>query len=772
MGESNAQCNQVGIVGDNFGTQNNTFVHGLKIADNVRGTLREVIGRDDLVDQIARAFDTGSAAALSGLVATGEGGQGKSVLSILYAEKYRDRYPLGRVVAPCSGLRPVEVFSERAPFELTTESSEVRARATQFILAEQPGYLLILDNVDDSAHWQEFVASGLLPGTNCHVLVTCREGVSLPSVSVDRLTPDQCRDLLAKYAPSAKFPENQSAVEMIVKETEGLAVLVAAVGAAMATRSTPDWPKYAAGISMSAVGMLPCASRTHSTVAILDDLYSRLAPDETQMLKYAVYLPQDRIRDEWLVWLLSHDITFGEVSPSEGDFGQTRTPPETIKLLRAKGLFTGEDVLSIHRLHARRIRERLKEDLTGGSLLLLKISFLASDLKIQASNHEQRAEYHDALSARSAVVEIFQRFHDATGKAGSAPLEIRVELARAYSDRGNAHQLAQDLDAAIADYSDAIELWEGMRSELKAKGQWTVEGINGIAIPYMNRGNARVGQREFDAAIADYTMAINLREGSRQELESQDQWQPAFCNDLAGVYLVRGNAHMGKRDLAAAIVDYTISTDLREGLREKLEPHDRWSPSFRMDLACVYMSRGIAHHEKQDWSNAIVDHNDAVRLMEAVRETVDESEWTVAYRGQLAGAYLNRGNAHLENRDTAFAIEDYGSAIKLRNGVVQKLRAQGQLPPALCNDLAIAYLNRGIANQRHGTLQFSIADFSVAIKLMEEVRDVLEPKGQWWPAFRKSLRLAYANRSVARMSFHDVNAATEDLRRAEQIEEG
>lgn len=136
----------------------------------------------------------------------------------------------------------------------------------------------------------------------------------------------------------------------------------------------------------------------------------------------------------------------------------------------------------------------------------------------------------------------------------------RAEKAQAHRNRGQARAAAGALEAAIADFSEALRLDPADAAAMAA------------------RGHARLGKGEIDAAIADLAGAVQLQPGN-----------PAY---LAG----RGYARLVKGE-----PDHAIS-DLNEAIR--LNPK----------LASSYNNRGLAWRKKGDIERAIEDFSAAIAL--------------------------------------------------------------------------------------------------------------------------------------------------------------
>ena len=131
--------------------------------------------------------------------------------------------------------------------------------------------------------------------------------------------------------------------------------------------------------------------------------------------------------------------------------------------------------------------------------------------------------------------------------------------ARALNNRGNAYLAIGQIDRAIADYSNAIQ-------------------IAPSAIGYFNRGNAYLKKEQYDLAEKDYDAALKL--------------DP----NLADAYLNRGVTFTNRGQYDRAIADYNEVLRLR--------------PNF----ATAYVKRGTAYFGKGDLTKAIQDYDEALRL--------------------------------------------------------------------------------------------------------------------------------------------------------------
>src|SRR5208283_4153637 len=248
-------------------------------------------------------------------------------------------------------------------------------------------------------------------------------------------------------------------------------------------------------------------------------------------------------------------------------------------------------------------------------------------------------------------------------------------------NRGNAKQDApgHGASAAIADYDTAIAIIARLREALGE--DWPVPWRNDLAGAYVNRGNAKqyAPGHGASAAIADYDTAIAIIARLREALG--EDWPVPWRNDLAGAYVNRGNAkqYAPGHGASAAIADYDTAIAIIARLREALG--EDWPVPWRNDLAGAYVNRGNAKQDAPGHgaSAAIADYDTAIAIRERLREALGE-DWPVPWRNDLAGAYMNRGNAkrYAPGHGVPAAIADYDTAIAIRERLREALGEAGR----------------------------------------------------------------------------------------------
>lgn len=240
--------------------------------------------------------------------------------------------------------------------------------------------------------------------------------------------------------------------------------------------------------------------------------------------------------------------------------------------------------------------------------------------------------------------------------------------ARVYNNRGLAYYHSRDLDAAISDYTKALDLDQD------------------YAQAYSNRGLAYYEKGEPDNAILDHSRAIKINP------------------KLADAYNNRGLAHYDQGELEKAILDFATALDINPyhyqafsnignvyrsagNMKQAIACYDRaiqLNPSY----AAAYYNRAIAYYNTGGIANAIADYTLAIKINPG-----------------LAQAYNNRGLAYYKNGDRAKAFQDWDKAIEINP------------------QLAEAYNNRGLGRFFNQEYEKAWADIRRAIGLGYPVRD-------------------------------------------------
>jgi|UPI00037B9A22 serine/threonine protein kinase/predicted TPR repeat methyltransferase len=313
---------------------------------------------------------------------------------------------------------------------------------------------------------------------------------------------------------------------------------------------------------------------------------------------------------------------------------------------------------------------------------------------------------------------------------------VNREYAQAYNYRGKARYQLGDIKAAIADYSQAIQVdpnyslayynrAEVSYYDLGDKQAALADYSQAIrlnpqnAAAFLTRGNIRYDLNEKQAAVEDYTQVININ--------------PNYS--LAYYHRAKAYLYLGKKQ--AAIADFN----------QAIRVNSNWGA---ISLADAYFQRAFAYEDIGNKQAALADYNQAIQLNPNYTE-----------------AYNNRGNLRSELGNKQGAIEDYNQAIRISPTYYLAYYNRGLVYQDLGNKQAAvedytqtiylnryyesAYYNRGIAYQDLGNKQAAVEDYTSAISINPNKAN------------------AYYNRGLVRSQLGDKQGAIADYEKAAQL---
>jgi len=335
--------------------------------------------------------------------------------------------------------------------------------------------------------------------------------------------------------------------------------------------------------------------------------------------------------------------------------------------------------------------QQLNSGLSGSALRA--VNALVADFPGAASAHMARGGVNQRLGNLEAAIEDYSR-----------AIEIDPTFAEAYNVRAGLHEALGQLDDAEADYDRAIALNPETASL------------------YNNRGFVHLQRGDLDAALADYSRAIEL-----------DPTEDNAFVSRAGIHIERG-------DLDAALADYNsaiaanpsnanalnsraaVLTDLGD-LDAALDDYNR-AIDLEPRYAPFYSNRGSLYQRIGEYEAALEDYTQAIQF--------DPGNAT---------AFSSRASIYSELGQIEDAIRDYSRAIELEPESENAYFSRGLLYYELGDyDAALADLDQllQLAPDDLGTFLFrgiirsELGDYGEAIADFEQVM-ALTPEGQFMP---------------------------------------
>jgi tetratricopeptide (TPR) repeat protein/transcriptional regulator with XRE-family HTH domain len=257
-------------------------------------------GRATHLDQLTAALDGAAdrhpAAVVISAIA-GTAGIGKTALAVHWAHQVRHRFPDGQlyvnlrgfhpsgaVLAPAQAIRAIleslDVPRQRIPANLDAQAALYRSE-----LADRR-MLVVIDNARDAEQVRP-----LLPGApGCFVLVTSRSQLtSLVAVegarplTLDLLTPDEARELLAGRLGAERLVAEPAAVDEIVTRCARLPLALAIVAARAATN--PGFPLRAIADELRGLDALADEDPSGDIRAVFSWSVATLSPPAARLFR-------------------------------------------------------------------------------------------------------------------------------------------------------------------------------------------------------------------------------------------------------------------------------------------------------------------------------------------------------------------------------------------------------------------------------------------------------------------------------------------------------
>ena len=333
-----------------------------------------------------------------------------------------------------------------------------------------------------------------------------------------------------------------------------------------------------------------------------------------------------------------------------------------------------------------------------------------------------------------------------------------ADLGALYRYRGYTKSNAEkpDLDAALADYGEAVRLepnsfipfalraivYAGKgEQELAIKDYDRAIELNPRADFYNNRGNALRQTRAFDRAIADLDQAIKL--------------EPNYSS----AYWTRGLIYRDKGDKEKAAEDYKKALSLNpsedakkeiEALLKEVSSESASQPATSSEATPPQQAETGNSGTATDDTGKEPEPAPSSKVLKSTEEVLADPDFKACQAmgtnqaadcdraiasGKFEGAglavlYNNRGQAQGVEHDDAGAFEDFNKSIELNP------------------DGAVAYNNRGVIYSNRKEYDRAIADFDKSIEL-----NATKP-------------FPFQSRGLAYWKKGDLNRAAEDYKKA------
>jgi tetratricopeptide (TPR) repeat protein len=275
---------------------------------NLPGSIGHLFkGRDAFLEDLARSFRKSTAAAIVGTAMHGLGGVGKTRAAIEYGYARQDDYSALFFLV---GKSPNDLTDGLAELcgvlELEQKDApdlNIRVAAVVRWMKANPGWLLVIDNVDDEAAAgavQQFlreVASG-----KGHVLITSRLddwGFGVESLALDLLSREAAMELLTEATPNrTRVADEEAALARLAEDQLGCLSLALVQAAAYIEARRISFARYSEEFDKQAAGLLAKFGKSDAR-----KLGYPMAVAQTWLTSFEQLGPEGRLLLDMLAWL-------------------------------------------------------------------------------------------------------------------------------------------------------------------------------------------------------------------------------------------------------------------------------------------------------------------------------------------------------------------------------------------------------------------------------------------------------------------------------------
>jgi len=223
---------------------------------------------------------------------------------------------------------------------------------------------------------------------------------------------------------------------------------------------------------------------------------------------------------------------------------------------------------------AQRIAQALKDKSPGNPARLYDLAFIdnkvAETFELLENSSEAINEFNDALAIARQIAAIPSATIEQQAYLPSTLTKIGDFLVKTDPDRS--------LDAALADYKEAISLQQGLLA--KSPGDDVVTG--NLLLSHRSYGDglvrqAVVSQGDFQPAFSEYEAAIAVGE----QLLDKDTGNTLWLSYLASAYHHYGNGLKAANRLNDALAQYKKELNVRRKLAKKDPTNSGWQNSLK-----------------------------------------------------------------------------------------------------------------------------------------------------------------------------------------------
>lgn len=317
------------------------------------------------------------------------------------------------------------------------------------------------------------------------------------------------------------------------------------------------------------------------------------------------------------------------------------------------------------------------------------------------------AEYGKAITHRASFLQKINLNHEALLDFNFA-IELDLKLQELLADRytyanknnllsllNNRGRLLSDLNKvteALEDFSKGVDIGFSLRKAMTLNNNYPNGWKNFLVSILLNRGNIYSKIENFNSALADYNLCIDIGFELFEELAKYDEYPPDWQNSLAASLMMRGTLFVKNGKVEEAYNDYSRSINLRLDLRERYLNKNLYLPDWQYSLAIIYGNRATLLQKIKNIDGALNDYEMSINLTEDLLSK--EGSQLFSWQDLLVKTLFNRGNLFISTENINAALLDFDKSIKISQLIRQQFIDRGQQYPEECLLLLASTLSK------------------------------------------------------------------------------
>ena len=399
-----------------------------------------------------------------------------------------------------------------------------------------------------------------------------------------------------------------------------------------------------------------------------------------------------------------------------------------------------------------------------------RLESLATSLSNRGLFHFEQGDIEAALRDYNQAIELEVILQKQMNTSNKYSPQSQNNLAGTLVNRAVLYGRMGNKIAELNDYDHAINLGLDLQEQMNASGIYMPHWNHTLAATLGNRASIYSDQGDIEAALTDYNRAIKLEEILYDEMYANDNYPPQWQYDFSKTLFNRANLHSDQGDIEAALTDYNQAIKLEEILYAQMYANDNYIPQWLYDFSKTLFNRANLYNDQGDIKAALSDYSKAIKLGVGLREdAIDSGSYTLTWQNKLACILNSRANLYQLQGNIEAALADFNGAAMFGLDIMQRLYLSDDYPPDWQNQLTIILMGRANIYNTQGNIDAALTDFDNAVMFGSVMMQKLYLSGDYLPDWQNQLTVVLVGRANTYNTQGNIDAALDDYNQASEL---